>query len=442
MNRILLVLTTFLFLHMNAFAKRSKDLPTSNFHYYNKGKIVDFSGITKVDETYHLFYVEHVSDEESDNFIMKQTTSKDLCVWSNKSLINAPFSMDMKNRWGVFQDKYSKLGKNKGTYLLEAKSTGFILKSFKSDEWSETNFSFSIDALNMGKVDFPSINWSNSQKCWILTFINIDTSQLIIYKSEDLKNWKRIAVMSGVSSRVAFFEAEKQSYLLVDNSYIPISFKSNGLIQFDPKIRLDYGSGYLQSLILDEQGEYLILGAITSDNYKNDDYSLKCTSPKKLTISEKRFHFAPYFGSLIFDKETVRENKKLIPGLGKNPLSGKHPMSYIIDATLDYNDVSSYGFLFKVGSKSSGYELRYYKKQNIYQCTGGEMAVKPVDSFVQVLAVIDNGFVDFYYNNGAKVMSISIDYVKKAPKAVLFNQGGELTIKSLSVKPIERNEEK
>ncbi|QZT36183.1 hypothetical protein K5X82_12985 [Halosquirtibacter xylanolyticus] len=433
--RILLIIVLFINA-VGVYARPTTNDSESLFHYYNSNEVLDYTGIIKKAGQYHLFYTERMLDGEKKTIVLKQAVSEDLYHWNEEELNNSPFSVHDTIKWGIFTDDAKMLGASPEVYLLEIKDDFFQLKVLDEDKWERVDKTFSISSVDLTTVSLPVLKWSMIIKKWVLTLTDLKSNDVKIYTSQDLEQWDNTCVIKEDCSRSEMFEKDGKTFFMLSNNIYEVDLTKRGQDCIIARRHLDYGGGYNQTLVTNINDETVLMGGISVDNYNQDGSSLKLSSPRRMNYREGKFFYAPYLQGLSKEKGVSRDDKKLIPGLGKNILSGKFGDAYVLEGNIKYDEVSSYGFLFKVGSKSSGYELRYYKKQNIYQCTGGEMAVKPVVDYAKVLVVVDNGFIDFYYGDGSKVMSISVDYTHKASKIILFHQGGELYVKNIKVNPL------
>ncbi|MDC1107340.1 hypothetical protein OAT16_11570 [Prolixibacteraceae bacterium] len=420
-------------------AKISNDIKGSLFHFYNTNEVIDFTTLINKDGGYQLFYTQRMADEDNSNIVLKQAVSEDLFHWHEKVINNAPFSIDKSITWGVFEDYGNKLGDSSNIYMIELKDKEFQLKVLEQDEWKSTDISFTISGVDISSLSLPTMKWNSILNSWVIFLTDIKGKQVSVFTSSDLTLWNQVCRINENCPRPEMFENNGKTFVLLGDNCYEMDFTKKGNSSIISRRHIDYGGGYCQTLITTVGDDIVFMGGLAEDNFYQANCGLKLSSPKIVISKDDNFYYSPYIKGITMEKGIAKEDKKMIPGLGKNLLSGKFGDAYVLEGNIKYNDVTSYGFLFKVGSKSSGYELRYYKKQNIYQCTGGEMAVKPVDDYSKVLIVVDNGFIDFYYGDGAKVMSVSVDYVQKAPKIILFNQGGEIYVKNIRVNPLSFN---
>lgn len=443
MNRVAFFICLFLIIIKTGGSSKAKtpdDLSKSLFHFYNSKKVLDYTGIVYFNNQYHLFYTEELSEKGNKTCVMAHAVSDDMMRWDIKKLDDSPFSVNGKTTWGIFVDVEGQIGQKQQSYLLNIHNNQFELKRLNNNQWEPMGLSFNVPNIDISNIQYPLLRWSKKVSAWVLFLTDTQQSKLEVFVSKDLKEWNHHFTLNGSSYRPEFIstvtESSESEILFIRDRYVNIDLNKKINDKEIEYKRLDYGGGYIQTLCLNKDGNSIIWGGITSDNYKGSDSSLRLTSAKKIRLVSNQLVFTPYLQGISEGKSLVKKDKKIIPGLGKNLLGGKFGDSYLLEAEIKYDNVSSYGFVFKVGSKHEGYELRYYKKQNIYQCTGGEMAVKPEHEYSHVMAVIDNGFLDFYYDHGTKVMSVALEYMNKASKLVLFNQGGEIHVKSISVTPL------
>lgn len=448
MNRVVLFFSLFLYMAITGGLTKAKtpdDLSKSLFHFNNPNKVIEYTGLIYFNNEYHLFYTEELSEKGDKACVMSHAVSSDMMKWETQKLDDSPFSVSGKITWGVFNDLAGKIGKEQESYLLNIHNNEIGLKRLIGNKWEQTDIKFNIPDTDLANIQYPHLKWSNKVSKWVLLLTDTKQSKLEVFVSKDLNEWKHEFTLTGSSCRPEFISRVSETdeeILFVRDRYLNIDLsKTIDEKNIDYK-RLDYGGGYVQTLSLNKDGKTIICGGIHSDNYKGSDSSLRLTSAKEIKLVSEKLVFTPFLEGISEGKALEKSDKKLIPGLGKNLLGGKFGSAYILEGELKYDNVSSYGFVFKVGSKHEGYELRYYKKQNIYQCTGGEMAVKPNKEYSHVMAVVDNGFLDFYYDHGTKVMSIALEYMNKASKLILFNQGGELYVKTISVTPLLIKEKK
>lgn len=316
------------------YSKLTNDRYRLNYHIMGKsGWINDPNGFCFFKGYYHIFYQFHPQSSKWGSMHWGHARSKDLVYWEELPI--ALFPGDAEDKDGCFSG--SAIVKDNRLYLMY---TGHHVTDVENDiYWQNQNLAFSDDGINFEKysgnpviseppadndIDFrdPKVWFENGKYNVVIGSKNKDgLGRVLLYKSEDLKNWdyKGVVETARTADSEGFvwecpdlFNLDGTDFLLMS----PQGMKSQGL-----KYRNHFQTGYIS-------GEYdLENNKFNHDEFKELDYGHDIYATQTLLAPDgRRLLFAwmnmwesempeqedGWAGALTFPRELKQKNNKIL----------------------------------------------------------------------------------------------------------------------------------
>jgi sucrose-6-phosphate hydrolase SacC (GH32 family) len=136
----------------------------------------------------------------------------------------------------------------------------------------------------------------------------------------------------------------------------------------------------------------------------------------------------------LHDKDLVKKDKNIIPGIKGNLVSGISGDALHIKAKFNPKSSDGFGFLIRNGKKENGTEIRYDSNKKMLDCLGGEAKVEPdKDGILQFEILVDRSSIEIFVNDGEVVLSSCFNPVEGDEELTLWTQGGELFVNEIEV---------
>ena len=128
------------------------------------------------------------------------------------------------------------------------------------------------------------------------------------------------------------------------------------------------------------------------------------------------------------DKELIKKNKNIIPGIKGNILSGISGDALHVKGKFDPKTSDGFGFIVRNGKKEIGTEIRYDTNKKLLECLGGKAIVGTKDGFIQFEILIDRASIELFVNNGEVVFSSCFNPTENDEDLTFWTQGGEVLV--------------
>lgn len=136
--------------------------------------------------------------------------------------------------------------------------------------------------------------------------------------------------------------------------------------------------------------------------------------------------------SSLYDKELLKKDKNLIPGIKGNLLGGIKGDAVHIKATMNLKSSDNLGIIVRNGKQAGGTDIHYDTAKKILDVNGAKMALEPVDGKIVLEILLDRSSIEILGNNGEMGISTCFSPAQiKEDEIILYTQGGELFVESL-----------
>ena len=135
----------------------------------------------------------------------------------------------------------------------------------------------------------------------------------------------------------------------------------------------------------------------------------------------------------LHDKELIKKDKNIIPGIKGNLIGGMSGEAFHIKAKLNPKNSDGFGFMIRNGKKEVGTEIRYDSNKKMLDCLGGQAKVEAKDGIIQFEILVDRTSIEIFVNDGEIVFSSCFTPKEGDDDLTLWTQGGELFVKEIEV---------
>jgi fructan beta-fructosidase len=421
------------------------------------------NGLVYYSGEYHLFYQYNPNGNEPGYRHWGHAVSKDLIRWEHLPVAISPdegskdkihataFSgcavVDEKNAAGLQQG-------DEKTLLIFYTSFGcgqrLAYSNDKGRTWKKYDknplIPFEKDDASGPKVFFhqPSGNWV------MALYRKPDGDEakrgISIYTSRNLINWTFKSHIVGFYECPDLFELpldgnkEKSKWVLWcgKGDYMIGSFDGEKFSPETTKKILDHGknSYAAQTWSNHPEGKVIQIAWMKGGEFPEMPFNGQITFPCELslrttksgpTLCKKPIEAI----ASLHDKELIKKDKNIIPGIKGNLIGGISGETIHIKAKFNPKNSDGFGFLIRNGKKELGTEIRYTSAKKMLDCMGGEAFVEPKDGIIQLEILIDRASVEIFANDGEVVLSSCFVPTKGNDELTLWTQGGELFVREL-----------
>jgi sucrose-6-phosphate hydrolase SacC (GH32 family) len=441
------------------------------FHFSpEKNWMNDPNGLVYYDGEYHLFFQHNPKSTKWGYMHWGHAVSKDLIHWEHLPIALYPDDNSVDERhcteWSgcAIVDENNVAGLQEGTektllafYTSWECGQRLAYSSDKGRTWKKYSGNPIIPYNDQDDARDPKVFWHNPSGKWVMVLYrrpggSEEKQGISIYNSDNLFDWEFKSHQKGFHECPDLFEIPvegepdrtKWAMLGGNGAYYLGSFDGK---EFKPETdlkTLDYGKNFYatQTWTNHPEGKIIQIAWMKGGEYPEMPFNGQMTFPCELSLRNTpdgaMIIRKPIEDiKLLHDKEFHKDNKNLMPGFGKNLLSGVKGKALHIIATFDVKTADSFGFYIRHSRKSTGTEIRYDVKKNLLHCLGGKSYVEPKNGKIKIEMLIDWSSVELFVNEGEVVMSSCFTPDEKADNLLLWNRGGELLVEDISIYELE-----
>lgn len=414
---------------------------------------------------YHLFYQNVAINNKILKNQMGHAVSKDMIHWQHLPFAFIPdekatdVSSCRPSSGSAVVDSLNLTG-------LEKNNTRTMLVYY-SDNQGNQNLAYSTDkGTTWNKYDKNPVISSPGENChdpkvffhtptgkWILSLYREKGKDgkspgMSVYNSSDLIHWDFQSHLEGYDECPDIFEvgfdektAGKKWVALSGSGSYQIGVFDG--LTFKPETgmqKLDYGNNFFaaQTLSNSPGGKIIQMAWMRGGEYPEMPFNGQMSFPMELSLRSTpkgpvlcRKPISAI--STLYDKELVKKDKNLIPGIKGNLLSGINGDAIYLKAILQPKTSDNFGIIVRDGKKSQGTGIHYDTAKKMLDVNGNKMSLEPVDGKIVLEIILDRSSIEVLGNNGATGISTCFSPVEGEESLLLYTQGGELYVESLEV---------
>lgn len=298
----------------------------------------------------------------------------------------------------------------------------------------------------------PKVFYHAASGKWILALYKgkgkeSKTGIINLYTSTDLLHWVFQNNMDGTGECPDLFEvafdgkpSEKKWVLLSgEGDYRIGAFDGKTFTPETEMLKLDYGKNFFaaQTLSNAPNGKVIQIAWMRGGEYPDMPFNGQMSFPMELTLRATKkgpvICRKPIESiSMLFEKELLKKDKNLIPGIKGNLLGGIKGDVVYLKTTLAIKSSDNFGIIVRNGKQSGGTDIHYDTAKKTIDVNGVKMILEPVDGKIVLEMLLDRSSIEILGNNGE--MGISTCFLPtqiKEDEMILYTQGGELFVESL-----------
>ena len=424
------------------------------------------NGLIWIDGVYHMFYQHNPLDTVWGFIHWGHAKSKDLVNWEHLPVAIKPDNnssdKEIATAWSgsAIIDKNNAAGLQKGTeptalIFYNSRKVGQCL-AYSNDDgmtWEKYDKNPIIPYDANDEARDPKVFWYEPGNKYIMMLCrkHEDVQGFSFYSSSDLKDWKFESHLSGfyehpdmVQLPVLGKEPERKWVVFdCDGSYCVGNFDGKTFVPETTTRKGDYGTNYYGtqtwSNIPAADGRVIQIAWMEGGEYPEMPFVGQMTFPCELALmgegNDMRLIRKPVKEIGLLHKKKVYSavNKRIIPGLNKNPVKGIKGDCLHIVGTFDLSTVGSFGFMVRMSQDLVGTDISYDAMKNTLSCMGLLVTLPPENGKITLEILIDRTSIEVFANGGKMVMSGCFTPYEKDNQIYLYNIGGELIIEKLEI---------
>jgi sucrose-6-phosphate hydrolase SacC (GH32 family) len=428
-----------------------------------KNWLFESNGLVFYRGEYHFFYQNVAINNKIVQNQLGHATSKDLIHWQHLPMAFTPDekATDMAScrplAGSTVVDTLNVSG------LQQKGETPMLL--FYSDSKGDQNLAFSNDKgvtwnkygknpviSNPGEdAHDPKVFYHAESGKWILALYrekgeNIKAAGISFYRSSDLIHWEYQSHLEGFGECPDIFQVsfeanptEKKWVVLSGEgeykigTFDGLSFKPESELQ-----KLDYGKNFFATQTLSglSDGKVIQIAWMRGGEFPDMPFNGQMSFPTELSLRSTKKGTVlcrkPIAAiSSLFDRELLKKEKNLIPGIKGNLLGGLKGDAIFIKATLRPKSSDSFGIIVRNGKTSNGTDIRYDTAKKTLDANGVKMMIEPIDGRIELQILVDRTSIEIFGNNGEQSISTCFLPTQGEEELLLYTQGGELFVESL-----------
>lgn len=458
------LLVLFLFVSAKSDKSYYKEKYRPQFHFSpEKNWLFESNGFVFLQGEYHLFY--HNVSVVNKNYIdqIGHAVSKDLVHWQH---LPSAFTPDESGKALTPSNPMA------GSAVIDSMNVsglqqkgGKTMLIFYSDSIGNQNLAFSNDkgitwnkyaknpilSISEGKAQDPKVFYHAQSGKWILALFSNkgegnQAGDISFYNSTDLLNWKFSSLLEGFGECPDIFEIAMEGNVTVKKwvvlsgegdykigEFDGLSFKAETKTQ-----KLDYGKNFFSTQTLSNapNGKVIQIAWMRGGEFPEMPFNGQMSFPTELSLRTTKKGMAlcrkPVSTlATLYDRDLLKKDKNLIPGIKGNLLGGIKGDAVLIKAVVVLKSADSFGFIVRNGKQSNGTDIHYDTAKKILELNGVKMPLEPVDGKIEFEILIDRSSIELFANHGESVITSSFNPVEGEEDLLLYTQGGELFVESL-----------
>ncbi len=467
LRRILVSLLMLVLAVVNASAQSKIDSTSyyrPSFHYTtNNNAMGKPIAALHADGVYHLFYQYNaVSNAQVFNFI-GHAQSTDMLAWKENGVaVESSLDVWHPDSTGIglgsaLVDEGNILGRNTAEnkaylmfYAVGNRGVSLVFSTDKGKTWERHAEEFIFRFEENEQMCDPNIFWYAEENKFIMMLARqsdetAGSQGVSFYESNNLTNWKFNGHIRGLVGRPQLSklksneELEEPKWVLSDASgrYMLGNFKGDSFSTLTSILKQQEGTFNYPVNFTDESGRVLQIASLSKTTTENLNFSGVMSIPMELSLASTS-------GGSRLIKKPIRElkaqkaklelsakNKKIIPGVGHNPLKKLKGDIVRIKGDLNLNNINTLSLLALTTKKNAGYELVYDPRKNSLECLMGGITYEVQNNNMTIELIIDKLTYEIFIDDGALVFSGQIMPDIHADEYELGAKGGELIINKL-----------
>lgn len=425
--------------------------------------LFESNGIVFYQGEYHFFHQNISIDKKTFNCQLGHSVSKDLIHW--KHLPNA-FTPDEK------ANDMTSCRPVAGSTVVDSLNVSGLQKNdakpmmiYYSDSEGNQNLAYSTDKGNTWtkyaknpilsnsgeEAHDPKVFYYQRTGKWILALYKGKPSDakaagISFYTSKDLLHWEFGSHIEGFTECPDIFEvafegksAEKKWVLISGSGEYKVgSFDGTIFLPETSLLKLDYGKNfYATQTVSNMPGSKVIqLARMKGGEFPEMSFNGQMSFPVELRLKATKngpvLCRKPIAAiSSLFDRDVIKKNKNIIPGLNDNLLSGLKGDAIYIKATVLPKTSDSFGFIVRNGKQSNGTDIHYDTAKKTLDVNGSKMTVEPMDGKLEFEILLDRSSLEIFVNGGVLAISSCFTPAPNEEGLMIYTQGGELFVESL-----------
>lgn len=413
---------------------------------------------------YHLFFQHNPTAKEWRNIHWGHATSNDLVHWNIEPNALSPLEDANEDRNGeqwcgaIVADRNKNFSDGSALVAFNHIVGKGICKAISKDNgmtWQQDTEQPVLVTPEKERTHDPKVFWHNESNKWIMVVYRVPGGEVSLkgfsfYSSADMMDWKFESHMPGFFETPDMFElavdgrANQKMWVLTgaNGDYILGTFDGK---RFKPKsaIQKADNSKYFYApttwtLERDGETKHIQIAWMRSGKYPDMPFKGQLTFPCELKLRTCRDGVklvrVPHESiNTLTDKLYTWDNKKLYPGLNKNPLGKVVSDCFRLRGTFDLSSCNSFGFVFMKDLKNNGVELQYTVENNELACLGQSVKVEPINGKITLDILVDRTSIEVFANDGISNLTICYNSKAKRFRNYLVTIGGELNIDHMEV---------